>query len=91
MGYKGSRRRKYTKKGGDGFSASTPTSGEAAFMIGKRKEDEAEAQRLGDLASSRKKEVIGKLEEKLGPVSTSSSRKSSTAGRRRRKTHRRRK
>jgi len=98
LGYRGTKRRKH-RRGGDGFDASQPSSGEAAFMTGKRKQDEAEAQRLGQLASTHKKEVVEKLEEharthpesNLG-TSPSSSRRSSTAGRRRRhkKTHRRR-
>ena len=101
-GYGGTRRR-HRRRGGDGFDPSTPQGRESSFMKGKRQQDESEAQRMGDLAHSRKKEVVEKLETHAkthplsnlapsAPSSTSSSRKSSTAGRRRRhrKTHRRR-
>lgn len=86
-GYGGTRRRR--RHGGEGFDPSTLRGKEASFMKGKRQQDESEARRLGEIAHSRRKDVVAKLEEKLGP-SPPHSRTSSNAGgrRRRRKTRR---
>jgi hypothetical protein len=55
--------RRRTRRGGMGFDASEATGTESAFMKGKRLEDEAEAKRLGQIASTKRKRVSEALKK----------------------------
>jgi hypothetical protein len=57
--------RRKTRRGGMGFDASDDKGKESAFMKGKRQQDEAEAKRVGQIASTKRKGVSEALKKEL--------------------------